>query len=138
MSFQRIDYPSVKKGYDKRKKSLKTDLKLYLRNKTSGLSKKCEVKNMLFDLNKEFLYDLYLKQNGNCYYTGIKIKHNKGCHQYDSISVERLNPDKGYTKDNTVLAAFAINSFKGMMSEKEFKKFLETILPKLNEYKNKS
>jgi len=43
----------------------------------------------------------------------------------------------GYTKDNVVLAAFNINSLKGMMSENEFKLFLDRIIPNLIEYKNK-
>lgn len=130
------NYESVKKGYIKKSYNLKNDLKIYLRNKTSGLERKCKVKNLDFDLTKEFIYELYLSQNGNCYYTGLEIKHNIGCHQYDSISVERLDPNIGYIKSNVVLAAFAINSFKGMMTETEFKNYLTIIIPKLIEYKN--
>ena len=37
-----------------------------------------------------------------------------------------------------VLASFAINSFKGMMDEIEFKTFLGVVIPKLIEYKNKN
>lgn len=131
------NYESVKKNYNKKNKTLKTDLKVYLRNKTSGLERKCKTKNLEFDLSKEYLFELYEKQNGKCYFTDIEIKHNLGCHQYDSISVERLNPNLGYIKTNVVLSCFAINSFKGMMQEKEFKMFLGIIIPKLIEYKNK-
>jgi hypothetical protein len=128
------NYDSVKNGYKKKSIKLKTDLKTYLRNKISTIKKKCYESNIPFDFHQTFLYELYIKQNGKCYFTGIDIRHNPGCHQYDSISIERLNPILGYTKDNVVLAAFAINSFKGMMDENEFKKFLIQIIPKFQEY----
>lgn len=130
------NYDSVKNVYKKKSSILKSDLKIYLRNKTSMLKKKCERLNVPFDLDKTFIYSLYEKQNGKCYFTGIEIKHNSGCHQFDSISVERLEPSHGYTKDNVVLSSFAINSFKGMMNEKEFKVYLKNILPKLIQYCN--
>ena len=129
-------YEVVKNGIIKKHNLLKTDLKVYLRNATSGIERKCKVKNLNFDLDKEYLFNLYQKQNGKCYYTGLEIKHNIGCFQYDSITVERLDPDKGYTKNNIVLSCFAINSFKGMMNEIEYKELLEKIIPKLIEYKN--
>lgn len=129
-------YDSVKKSYKKKQNKLKTDLKTYLRNKTSNLERKCKLKNLPFDLDKDYIYNLFLKQDGKCYFTGIDIKHNIGCHQYDSISIERLDPNGGYTKNNTVLSSFALNSFKGMMNESEFKNFLNLIIPNLVEYKN--
>lgn len=131
------NYDSVKKGYIKKNKLLKTDLEVYLRNKTSYLERKCKLKNLNFDLNKEWLFEQYQKQNGKCYYSNLPIKHNEGCHQYDSISVERLDPNLGYIKTNVVLASFAINSFKGMMNENEFKDYLNIIIPRLLNYKTK-
>ncbi len=131
------NYDSVKKGYKRKCDNLKTDLKIYLRNKTSVIKRKSIKKGIDFDLDKETIYELYELQNGKCYYTGIEIKHNIGCHQYDSISLERLDSSKGYTKDNVVLASFAINSFKGMMNENEFKVFLKIIIPRLTEYRLK-
>lgn len=131
------NYDCVQNGYKKKNALLKTDLKVYLRNKTSSLEKKCKDKNLPFDLSKEFIYDLYLSQKGKCYYTGEEIVHNPGCHQHNSISIDRKDPHKGYTKDNVVLAMFCINSFKGMMSENEFKNFLDIVLPKLITYKEK-
>jgi len=92
--------------------------------------------NLNFDLDTDYLFNLYKTQNGKCYYCGIDIIHNIGCSDYNSISVERLNPNLGYVKGNVALVAFAINSFKGMMNEIEFKNFLNEILPALEKYKN--
>lgn len=130
------NYESVKNGYSKRSKNLKTDLKEYLKYKHNYFKHKSKIKNIHFDLDTDTIYELYKKQNGKCYYTGIQIVHNNGCPDYNSISVERLNPNKGYTKDNIVLAAFNINSFKGMMDEDEFKQFLDKVIPNLIKYKD--
>ena len=54
-----------------------------------------------------------------------------------NMTVERLDPNKVYTKNNIVLSCFAINSFKGFMNETEFKEYLEIVIPKLIEYKNR-
>ena len=64
----------------------------------------------------------------------MKIEHNVGCYQHNSISVDRLDPNKGYTVDNVVLSSFIMNSFKSDMTELEFKKFLNDFIPKLIMY----
>lgn len=132
------NYDSVKNGYKKNSNALKTNLEEYLKYKHNYFKRKSKLKNIDFDLDMHTLYELYQKQNGKCYYTGIEIIHNSGCFDYNSITVERLDSTKGYTKDNIVLAAFNINSFKGMMDENEFKIFLDKIIPNLIEYKNKN
>ena len=130
------NYGCVKVGYSKKSKLIKSDLKTYFRNKHSFFKKKCEKKNIEFNLSKDYLYELYLKQSGKCFYTEIDIIHNVGCHQFNSISVDRVDPNKGYTEDNIVLSSFAINSFKGMFNEYEYKNFLNIVIPKLIEYKD--
>lgn len=128
------NYDSVKFGYTKKNNKIKNDLRSYFLYKESYLRNKCKKKNLNYNLTKDFLFKLYEKQNRKCYYSGINIKHNIGCSDYNSISVERLNPNLGYVEENVVLAAFNINSFKGMMNETEFKNYLKKILPTLNEY----
>jgi hypothetical protein len=131
------NYDSVKKGYEKKSKKYKTSLDHYFNSKIPSIKKKCELKNIPFDLKKGDLLEKYKLQNGRCYYSNLEIEHNVGKLSYNSISIERLSPEKGYTKDNIVLCAFNINSFKWMMNETEFKEYLEIVIPKLIEYKNK-
>jgi len=131
------NYNCVKKGYEKKAKNYKTSLEHYFNSKLPSIKKKCELKNIPFDLEKGDLLEKYKLQNGRCYYSNLEIEHNIGKLSYNSISIERLSPEKGYTKDNIVLCAFNINSFKWMMNEIEFKEYLEIVIPKLIEYKNK-
>lgn len=128
------DYECVKKGYKEKSKKLKNNIEEYFKGRSSNIKSRIRNKNLEFDLDGEFLYNLYLQQNKKCFYSEIEILHNVGCYQYNSISVERLDPDLGYTKDNVVLCAYSINSFKGCMSEKQFKDFLKEVVPSLKRY----
>ena len=131
------NYTCVKNGYKRKSFKIKNSLEYYFNTKLSLLKNKCSLKNLPFDLEKGDLLKLFNKQEGKCYYTGIEITHNVGCSQYNSISIERLTPELGYTKGNVVLSSFNMNSFKGMMNENEFKNFLKKVIPKLIEYKDK-
>lgn len=131
------NYECVKKGYSKKTNRYKNSLEEYFNSKLPYLKKKCEIKNIPFNLENGDLLLKYSQQDGKCYYTNIDIVHNRGKLDYNSISIERLSPENGYTKDNVVLCSFNINSFKGSMNENEFKEFLNQIIPNLIEYKNK-
>jgi hypothetical protein len=125
--------PSVRKGYAKRNESIKNNIKKYFIHKAYRLkgSVRTKIKNLYCDVDGEFLYDLYNQQEGKCYYSGIDIVHNKDNLSFDSISVDRKDPDIGYMKDNIVLCAFGINSLKGSLKEDEFKQYLQKIIPGL-------
>jgi hypothetical protein len=129
------NYPCVKKGYAKKTHAYKTDMLSYFIAKAHGLNDKSRRKlNLPCDLTGQILLEIFEKQNRKCYYSGIEMVHNVGISQYNSISVERKDPNMGYVKDNVVLCAFAINSFKGSLSEEEFKSFLIEVLPTLTKY----
>lgn len=128
--------PSVKKGYKQKASKLKLDLETYLKYRIGNIrgSIKTKKRDTEVTISGTDLIDIYNNQKGKCYYSGIDIIHSPGTHAYNSISVDRLDPNKGYTKDNIVLCAFALNSFKGGLTEEEFKIFLKAIISKLQEY----
>lgn len=66
------------------------------------------------------LMDLYLTQNGCCALSGIKMTwaSGKGV-QPTSISIDRINNDKGYEVGNVRLICFTINAFRGRMNDSE-------------------
>lgn len=131
------NYESVKQGYRKKNNNYKNSLEHYFDSKLSYLKNKSELKGIPFNLIKGDLFKIYEQQSGKCYYTNIEIVHNLGKLDFNSISIERLSPENGYTKENVVLCSFNINSFKGIMNEEEFKNYLELVIPRLLEYKNK-
>jgi len=127
-------YESVKRHYKNKTIKYKTTLKQYFSQKVSNIRRKSEIINLPFDLDTDFLLDLYKNQDGKCYYSNIEMKHNIGVCSFNSISLERLDPNKGYVKTNVVFCANGINSFKGNLSMEEFKEMLQIVLPALKDF----
>jgi hypothetical protein len=83
------------------------------------------------DLTVEYLMDLYKNQNGLCYYTNEKLDYTLNKKEYiheKAMSLDKLDPKKGYVKDNVVWCLNAINSMKFNNTEEEFYKLMEKIL----------
>lgn len=85
---------------------------------------KCSRKKLCenIDFGWKFLLELYEKQNGKCFYTGkdLTISFNSGKQADTAMSIDRINPLKGYSKDNIVLCGCRTNVSKSDMSQKEF------------------
>lgn len=93
------------------------------------------------DLTAEFLIELYRKQDGRCFYTGatmtfpgriIETKDHGQSWRYPErlagISLDRLDPQKGYMKGNVVFCSYRINTMKGSYTETEFYQTICSIL----------
>ncbi len=125
-------YSSVRKHYKNKSEKIKLDIKTYFRHKLNTTKSKCKREGVPFDIEEiDYLYELYLKQDKKCFYTGMDIVHNVNYVKYDSISIDKKDPSKGYTKDNIVLCAFCVNSFKGDKNEEEFKMLIKQVFKKL-------
>jgi len=99
----------------------------FFSEKASHIKTRAKLKNIEYNLDKDFLKELYIKQNGLCYYSNIPLKLS----DYPdpaTLSVDRIDPTKGYTKDNVVLCANCINMLKGSMNLNEFKDILNFII----------
>eukprot|EP01083_Nonionella_stella_P078754 215707_1 len=79
-------------------------------------AKSCE-----FDIDHEFLRELYSLQRGKCVYSGIDMS--LIVHSHWKMSLERLNPDIGYRKDNVALIVFELNTAAQMTIQKNNKYF---------------
>lgn len=92
-----------------------------------------------YEIDINFLLDLYNKQNGKCAITGIEMKHDKGkgFNMYN-ISIDRINPKITYTKNNTQLVCLWANVSKNYLTNKEFKKFIDLTFFNLNKIKANS
>ena len=79
----------------------------------------------IIEIKNSDIIELYKKQNGMCIYTGQKIiwEYN---HPY-KVSVDRINSDKGYTKDNIQLVAFIVNQAKNNLTEEIFLDMIKSI-----------
>ena len=78
------------------------------------------------DFGAEHLYELYASQRGRCYWTGVQLELDtmgKPC----SVSLERLDNDRGYLKGNVVLATRAANLARNTAPVEEFRAFIRMI-----------
>lgn len=76
--------------------------------------------HMKGEIRSKEIKEIYKKQNGMCYYTGIKMKLMSNTKLDPLImSADRINPSKGYTLENTVLCCLGMNRLKGRLSVQE-------------------
>lgn len=127
-------HPSViryeKERNETHKSIFNTDIHLYLKKRCYATKKQSVYKQVQFNLTPEYLIKLWESQQGKCYYSKLKMEsHGKefGWQRWNSPSLDRKDPDKGYTIGNVVWCCFGINSFKGRLNEEQFEKILQTI-----------
>jgi hypothetical protein len=81
-------------------------------------------RNILFDLNIKDAWDIFEQQNQKCALSGLDIKfgrRGKLHHRIETTaSLDRINNDMGYTKDNVHWVHKKINQIKMDMSMQEF------------------
>jgi len=74
-----------------------------------------------FNLTLEDLINLYDKQKGLCIYTKQKLTYILGKGVVNTnLSLDRIDSNKGYIKDNIQLTSRAVNIMKSNYTEKEF------------------
>lgn len=84
------------------------------------------------DLDADYLYDLYKKQEGRCVYTGVKLGLKKG--HAATISIDKIIPAKGYVRGNVQWVCWAVNRAKGDLDEKVFLNMCRIITERCNDY----
>ncbi len=80
-------------------------------------------KNLDFELTDNVILDKIKKQNGKCYISHLEMKYNKN--DKHSLSIDRLDSNKGYTIDNTILVTQFVNISKNDLSLEQFLKEIE-------------
>lgn len=91
----------------------------------SYLNKRARLKNFTLDFSYEYLVELYETQNGVCSYTKEQLNLSAG--HKNTISVDRIDSSKGYTKDNVVLTTWAVNNCKQDLSMQDFVNLCELV-----------
>lgn len=71
-----------------------------------------------FSITIEFLHKLWEKQNGHCALTGVKLGFiGSG---WCAASIDRINPDLGYTPSNVQWTVWRVNDAKSAMTNEDF------------------
>ena len=80
-------------------------------------------RNLEFNLDIDYLYDLYLNQNKKCALTGVDINIVNSTvrlnYKLNTASLDRIDNNKGYTKDNVRWIHKNLNQIKSDYSDEE-------------------
>jgi len=92
-----------------------------------------------WDLTPEILFQIYEEQDGKCYLSGRCMSHTIAEGVKDlNISIDRIDPDKGYTKENISLCCVRANLIKHTLTNSELKDWTRAIWQHLQNDKNYS
>lgn len=83
-------------------------------------------------ITREFIIELWEKQEGRCYYSGLPLV--REMYKPDSVSLDRIDTKRGYEPDNVALTCNAMNRAKNAHSEQEFRDFLRRLADALNSH----
>ena len=99
----------------------------YIQDRLSSYKSRAKQKSYSFDLDSEFLLELWKKQGGLCFYTKQKMNIIHLTYDFWSPSLDRLNPDKGYIKDNVAWTLHGVNCFKQQLTLEQFLTFVNSV-----------
>lgn len=71
-----------------------------------------------FDIDVEYLHELFEQQNGKCAYSNVELTQSKS--KIINMSIDRIDNSKGYIKGNVVWVSSIVNSMKNDLTEDEF------------------
>jgi hypothetical protein len=84
-----------------------------------------------FDISYELLWDIFLKQERKCAYSGIEIFFSRSNLEHingdATASIDRIDSSIGYVEGNVQWVHKRINIMKGNMSNEEFLDFCEAV-----------
>ena len=79
-------------------------------------------------IDQNYLMKLYDDQEGLCALSGIRMTWATGKTAPTSISMDRIDPLKGYVEGNVRLICMAVNAFRGTMNDDELLKFAKSLV----------
>jgi hypothetical protein len=87
-----------------------------------------------YNIDIQYLLDLYENQKGLCNISGTEMTYNHGSNS-TNISIDRIDSNLGYIKGNVQLVCYVVNIMKNNFQINEFIMFCEKIV---NYNKNKN
>jgi hypothetical protein len=93
----------------------------------SKAKQRAKEKGYEYDIDKEYISELFEKQKRKCYWFGIEMIPSECINDPQSPTIDRLDNKKGYVKGNVVISCFAANIGRNKTNEKRFKKFVKEL-----------
>lgn len=124
---QKLVTKMASKAHSEKRKSKKGEFSYYVRT--------AKRRKHDYNITLEYLAELWEKQKGKCAITGLDMevkKANKKQNYFKLASLDRIDSDIGYMKDNVQFVCLPINLAKSNKSDIELKNFLIEVIESLN------
>jgi hypothetical protein len=96
-----------------------------------GAKHRAKRKNLDFDIDENYIETLLIKQNYRCLYTNVKLELTMGSDDShinpNTLSIDRIDPKLGYTKNNIALVSAIVNNMKNDLKETSFLEVINLI-----------
>ena len=88
---------------------------------SSKISKRSKRRELEFNISKEYIYNLFIEQNGKCALSGIQITlPTKWKDKNYTASLDRINNNKGYIQGNVQWVHKHVNIMKNSFPQETF------------------
>lgn len=93
----------------------------------TGARNVAKKKGLEFDIDVEWIESLWGRQQGRCFWYHILMQPADELRNPLQPSIDRINPAKGYTKSNVVLACAAANRGRNTTHADTFRRFADSL-----------
>jgi len=125
-------YQKYKPAYLQRREDSSKTVRGRLYNLLEAARGRAKNKGLIIDIDLEFLINMYEEQNGKCKLTNIDFtfeKKEKSRHFNPfNPSIDKIDSNKGYTKDNVRLVCTIVNLALNNFGEGDFKIMCEAYI----------
>lgn len=97
----------------------------YIHYRVCGAKHRAKRNNLVFELTDEIIESKFQQQNGLCYISKQKLSLIEN--DWHGLSLDRLDSDKGYTVDNTILVTKFVNTGKNNLPLDIYLKYIKEI-----------
>lgn len=123
-SAMRDYYSSNKEKIQSNRKALReSSLEAKLKHMIRNAKQRAELKGFEFDLTYEGVLNIYNNQKGKCFYLGSDLELTGP----SRVSLDRQDPERGYTLDNVNLVCLDVNYMKRDISHGKFIEFCKSV-----------
>jgi hypothetical protein len=105
--------------------NLNNDVEKFLGDRFNRLKQRAKKQGILFTISKKEFITQYHNQNGLCFYTDVELICKVGSLLHrNSLSADKLIPEKGYCVGNVVFTTHRINTCKCDLPLNEIQKWM--------------
>ena len=105
-----------------------------IRNRITQAKQNNKRTNRAFDIDVDYMYQLWIQQNGKCALTGYPMTLDG--HTNLRLSIDKISAKLGYIKGNVQWTIFTANRAKGDMSHKDFVKMCKMVIERATTNEN--